>query len=340
MTALVGLPGGTTAPPPGSLVPGAHVQVLDRQLGIVAVELPRAGSRRALARLRSAPGVRYATVPAPGGGLASARRRSARSSACWPRDAPEDLALDDPPEPAQRGRLHGGDRRLGRGPQPARRDARSAPTPELHAGIGRDGARRARPRHRGREPDRAAVARTSASAALRPMSGSRSHASSSSGACNAATIAQNLIAAFKWFRSIGDVQIVNVSANIPPNPALIESLRALQQTGTLVVAATGNCGESREGHLPGVPAARARGRRARQQHEDGVGEIGTRARRSTSSRRAAGSGVDLLVVRQSRRAVRRRRRTEPRSRARSSPVLPRSSGPSTRRGTRAASLPR
>ncbi len=77
VTALVGLPGGTTAPPPGSLVPGAHVRVLDRQLGIVAVELPRAGSRRALARLRREPGVRYATVPAPGGGLASGPGRSA-----------------------------------------------------------------------------------------------------------------------------------------------------------------------------------------------------------------------------------------------------------------------
>ena len=76
VTALVGLPGGTTAPPPGSLVPGAHVRVLDRQLGIVAVELPRAGSRRALVRLRREPGVRYATVPAPGGGLAG------RSAGC------------------------------------------------------------------------------------------------------------------------------------------------------------------------------------------------------------------------------------------------------------------
>ena len=96
------------------------------------------------------------------------------------------------------------------------------------------------------------------------------------GACNATTIAQNLIAAFNWFRSIGDVQIVNVSANIPPNQALIESLHALQQTGTLVVAATGDFGESREGDLPRVPAARARGRGARQQHEEGVGEIDAR----------------------------------------------------------------
>ena len=124
------------------------------------------------------------------------------------------------------------------------------------------------------------------------------------GACNATTIAQNLIAAFTWFRSIGDVQIVNVSANIPPNQALIESLRALQQTGTLVVAATGNFGESREGHLPRVPAARARGRGAWQQHEEGVGELGARA--AGRPRRAGHRlGRDRVVARHSHRAVRR-----------------------------------
>ncbi|MDX6580204.1 MAG: hypothetical protein QOJ47_1753, partial [Gaiellales bacterium] len=73
VTALVGLPPGTSAPPPGSIPLGAQVQVLDRQLGIVAVGLRPSDANRAIARLRRAPGVRYATItPEDGGGLASA----------------------------------------------------------------------------------------------------------------------------------------------------------------------------------------------------------------------------------------------------------------------------
>ena len=164
------------APPPrrpGSLVPGAHVQVLDRQLGIVAVELPRAGSRRALARLRSAPGVRYATVPA----RRRAASRAARRSICGgdPSDAPgtnpttwrSTIHLSR----AQRGRLHGGDRRLGRRRQPARRDARSPRSSKnfTQGSVRRD--RRARPRHRGREPDRRQPPRPQASSGVAPDAG-------------------------------------------------------------------------------------------------------------------------------------------------------------------------
>ncbi len=103
-------------------------------------------------------------------------------------------------------------------------------------------------------------------------------------ACNAATIAQNLIAAFTWFRSIGDVQIVNVSANIPPNQALIESLRALQQTGTLVVAATGDVAESREGR----PSPR------RSRTCSGVGALGSSTKK-VWPKSTRGPQVDLVA---------------------------------------------
>ena len=104
------------------------------------------------------------------------------------------------------------------------------------------------------------------------------------GACNATTIAQNLIAAFTWFRSIGDVQIVNVSANIPPNQALIESLRELQETGTLVVAAMGNAANPGKDTFP-----------ASQPHVLGVGALESGSKTKVWANSGRGKQVDLVA---------------------------------------------
>jgi hypothetical protein len=237
VTALVGLPAGTTTLPPGAVPPGAHVQVLDRQLGIVAVDLPRTSAGRALARLRAAPGVQNANIPQSAGGLAagctyttpSAPATSERSSTQWQTT----IALSGhnaagftvglPDTGADLGRLGGSRDRLiyknftqstGVG------DVIDHGT-EIASLIGAD-----RPDLgiRGVAPDVGlAVARIA-----------------TKDNCDASLIAKNLIYAFAWFRKIGDVNIVNVSATLKPTPQLVRSLHALQQQGTLVVAATGN----------------------------------------------------------------------------------------------------
>jgi subtilisin family serine protease len=279
VTALVGLPGGTTAPPPGSLVPGAHVRVLDRQLGIVAIALPRAGSRRALARLRREPGVRYATVPAPGGGLASicgvtppvapgTNPKTWRSTIHLASHSAAGFTVGIADSGADVSRLGGTRDRLqlrnfSQGSVMTVADELDHGTmvASLIAGsrsdIGISGV----------APDAGlAIARI-----VKPH------------ACDGSTIAQNLTAAFAWFRSIGDVQIVNVSANIQPNPALIEELRALQQTGTLVVAATGDQANPGKFTFP-----------ASQPHVIGVGALGSSTKKvwAKSSR---GPQVDLVA---------------------------------------------
>ncbi len=75
---VVALPPGASAPPPGVLPAGAQVSMLDRQLGLTLVRLPRARLAPALRRLRAAPGVRYVERDAPVG-LAGRGLRSRRS---------------------------------------------------------------------------------------------------------------------------------------------------------------------------------------------------------------------------------------------------------------------
>ena len=58
-----------------------------------------------------------------------------------------------------------------------------------------------------------------------------------------------LLAAFGWLRRQG-AQVVNVSATARPRSALVDSLRALQLSGALVVAAVGNGGASAGRHFP------------------------------------------------------------------------------------------
>jgi hypothetical protein len=279
VTALVGLPAGSTAPPPGSIPLGARIQVLDRQLGIIAVELRRRGSDRALVRLRRAPGVRYATVSAPAGGLASAAGCSfsttngtAVNTTSWrrtihlTRHSAAGFTVGIADTGADLGRLGGTRDRLESRNFTQGNDV----TDQVNHGTevaSLIGADRPDLKVQGVAPDVGlAIARIA-------MAGN----------CDTPTISPNLIAAFAWFRSIRDVQIVNVSANIPPTPALIESLRALQESGTLVVAATGNDANPGTGTFP-----------AAQPHVLGVGAL-AEGGRVVWSQSGRGPQVDLVA---------------------------------------------
>jgi subtilisin family serine protease len=284
VTAFVGLPPGATAPPPGSIPHGATVQVLDRQLGIVAVDLRRGAAGQALTRLRRAPGVRYATLAGGAGGFAA--------------PAPNCSAPIKPETVKKTSARWRGTIRL---------STRSAAgftvgIADTGADLSRLGGTRDRLAAQNFTNDKGLTNVTdqvdhgtqiaSLIGANRPDLGITGVAPdvglavariSKVNACDTGTIARNLITAFKWFREIGDVQIVNVSLTLTPTPALIESLRALQESGTLVVAATGDAKNPGKATFP-----------AAQPHVLGVGALG-----SSSKQVAAGSGrgpqVDLVA---------------------------------------------
>jgi subtilisin family serine protease len=283
VTALVGLPPGTTAPPPGSIPLGAHVQVLDRQLGIVAVGLRARDANRMIARLRRAPGVRYATIThEDGGGLASASAAAGcsfitprlpgahpsnwRSTIHLTRHSAAGFTVGIPDTGADLSRLGGTRDRI----VSMNWTNGSGVADEVDHGTeiaSLIGANRPDLGITGVAPDVGlAIARIARA-----------------GACDTRTLTVNLIEAFKWFRTIGDVQIVNVSATLVPSPALLESLRALQEAGTLVVAATGN---SRDPGRYTFPAA--------EPHVLGVGALGNGSR-SVSASSGRGSQVDLVA---------------------------------------------
>jgi subtilisin family serine protease len=283
VTALVGLPPGTTAPPPGSIPLGAQVQVLDRQLGIVAVGLRPRDATRAVARLRRAPGVRYATISRPADGRLASASAAAGCSFITPRSLgthPQNwrstihlskhsaagFTVGIPDTGADLSRLGGARDRL---------DSKnftqgSGVADQVDHGTeiaSLIGASRPDLGINGVAPDVGlAIARIARS-----------------GACDTGTLSRNLIAAFAWFRSIGDVQIVNVSASLVPNAALVESLRALQEAGTLVVAATGNSAKPGKFTFP-----------AAEPHVLGVGALANGSR-SVWARSGRGPQVDLVA---------------------------------------------
>jgi hypothetical protein len=239
------------------------VQVLDRQLGIVAIELRRRDAERALARLRRAPGVRYATLPGLSGAFASAAActfitpagtgthpTSWRTAIHLGKYSAAGFTVGIADTGADLSRLGGSRDRL----QVKNFTQSKDVTDEVDHGTevaSLIGADRPDLGVQGVAPDVGlAIARIA-----------------KSGNCDRGTISRNLIAAFAWFRKIGDVQIVNVSAYMSPSPALIESLRALQESGTLVVAATGNEANpgnetfpAAEPHVLGVGALSAGGK--------------------------------------------------------------------------------
>jgi subtilisin family serine protease len=50
-----------------------------------------------------------------------------------------------------------------------------------------------------------------------------------------------LVRAFSWLEG-NSIPVINVSLTVTPNPALVDALRSIQQSGALVVAAAGNSG--------------------------------------------------------------------------------------------------
>jgi hypothetical protein len=233
---VVALPPGAVAPPPGSLPQAAHVTVLDRQLGLVAVRLPRRGVAVFLRRLRSAPGVRYVERDAP-------IQLAANGAGC------ETLGQGAQPDPGWRTAIHLS-RRSAAGmligiADSGVDDDRLAPrqAPFLFLGPGT----RTRPQDAfghgtavgsilvANRPDIGVIG-------LVPDATLLSARIVKPGPCSSKVLAQGLVAALGWLRREG-AQIVNVSATAPPSRALVDSLRALELSGSLVVAAVGNGGK-------------------------------------------------------------------------------------------------
>jgi hypothetical protein len=231
---VVALPHGAVAPPPGAVPRAAQVTVLDRELGLVAVRLPKRGVAASLRRLRAAPGVRYVERDAPvtlasegcGGvgsdaqkpfpGWRSAIHLTRRSAAGMVVGIADSGVDDDRLAPLQ------------------------SPLLKLFVGGG----------SRPQDPTGHGTAVGSLLVANRPdvgVVGMVPDATLLSGRilrpsrCSNAVLSQGLIAAFGWMRRQG-VQVVNVSATALPSHALIDSLQALQLSGALVVAAVGNNG--------------------------------------------------------------------------------------------------
>ena len=104
-----------------------------------------------------------------------------------------------------------------------------------------------------------------------------------SDACNTNTFEHGLLDAFGWLRRNG-AQVVNVSATVKPTTALIESLRALQLSGALVVAAVGNSGSEPSPRFP-----------ASQPGVLGVGELAAGSSTQVAAKSTRGSVVDLVA---------------------------------------------
>jgi hypothetical protein len=234
MPFVVALPPGAVAPPPGAVPRAAHVTVLDRELGLVAVRLPRRGLAQSLRRLRAAPGVRYVERDAP---------LSLASEGCQEvgREAVK-------PYPGWRTAIHLSKRSAAgmligiadSGVDDDRLAPRQAPLMYIGAGGARwpqdllgHGTAVASVLVANR-PDVGVVgivpdATLLSARIVRPPS------------CSQPVLEQGLVAALGWLRRQG-AQIVNVSATARPSLALVDSLRALQLSGALVVASVGNGG--------------------------------------------------------------------------------------------------
>ena len=274
---VVALPPGAVAPPPGAVPRAAQITVLDRELGLVAVRLPKSGVAVSLRRLRSAPGVRYVE-----------------------RDAPVTLASEgcggvgsdaQKPFPGWRTAIHL-TRRSAAGmivgiADSGVDDDRLAPLQAPLLKLAAGGAERPQdPTGHGtavgsllvaNRPDVGVVgmvpdATLLSARILRPTS------------CAKPVLSQGLIAAFGWLRRQG-AQVVNVSATAVPSRALIDSLRALQLSGALVVAAVGNAGSVAPRDL--FPAS--------QPGVLGVGALAPRSSTQVWSGSTRGSQVDLVA---------------------------------------------
>ena len=303
---VVALPPGASAPPPGALPAGAQVSSLDRELGLALVRLPKRGAAPALRRLRAAPGVRYVERDAPVGlaaegcgavgpdevkaypGWRSAIHLSQRSAAGMLIGIADSGIDDDRLAPRQAPHLTlsaGGTSQpfqdpLGHGTAVASMLVANRPDVSIVGLV----------------PDATLLSARIVRSAT---------------ACEGPVLEHGLINALGWLRRNG-AQVVNVSATSRKSNALVESLRALELSGALVVASVGN-GDNKT--LPGRAARRARRRRARARvRQEGLVELDARpAGRPRRARRGhQGDRIDRGVEEhpdgRSRRSARRSRR--------------------------------
>jgi subtilisin family serine protease len=229
---VVALPPGASAPPPGVLPAGAQVSSLDRELGLTLVRLPTRGAGPALRRLRAAPGVRYVERDAPVG-LAG--------EGCGA------VGPDEVKPFAWRTAIHLSQRSAAgmvigiadSGVDDDRLASRQAPLLTLSAGG----------RKRPQDPLGHGTAVGSMLVANRPdvnVVGLVPDATllsarivRSATACEGPVLEHGLVNALGWLRRHG-AQVVNVSATSSQSRALVDSVRALELSGALVVAAVGN----------------------------------------------------------------------------------------------------
>jgi subtilisin family serine protease len=254
----------------------ARVTTLDRELGLALVRLPKQGLAPALRRLRAAPGVRYVERDAP---------VQLAENSCGLLDA----AVK--PDPKWRSRIHISQRSaegivIGMADSGVD-DDRLAPVqpPLLHLSAGGDA--------KIHDPIGHGTAVASIMVANRPDVGvvglapqatllSARIVKSKTG-CSPTTLEHGLVEAFGWLRRNG-AQVVNVSATAKPSSALIESLRALQLSGALVVAAVGNDGNEPSPRFP-----------ASQPGVLGVGELAVGSSTQVAQKSTRGSVVDLVA---------------------------------------------
>ena len=212
-----------------------EITVLDRELGLVAVRLPKRGVAASLRRLRAAPGVRYVERDAP---------VSLAGEGC-------DIVGRDnsPKDPNWRAAIHLSTRSAAgmligiadSGVDDDRLAPRQAPA--LYLALG--GPKLPR------DPLGHGTAVASLLVANRPDVGVVGIVPDATllsariirrgAGCSEHVLEDGLVRALGWLRRQG-AQVVNVSATAQRTHALVESLRALELSGALVVAAVGNGG--------------------------------------------------------------------------------------------------
>jgi Subtilase family len=275
---VVALPPGAVAPPPGAVPRAAQITVLDRELGLVAVRLPKRGVAASLRRLRAAPGVRYVERDAPvqlaGEGCQTVGAEAEKPYTAW-RSA---IHLT---RRSAAGMLIGiADSGID--------DDRLAPAQAPLTFSAAGGAERPR------DPFGHGTAVASILVANRPdigIVGLVPDATLLSArivkpprTCSASVLEHGLVAALGWLRKQG-AQVVNVSATARPSHALVDSLRALELSGALVVAAVGNGGSIAP--LDAFPAS--------QPGVLGVGALAPGSSTKVSAKSTHGPQVDLVA---------------------------------------------
>ncbi len=232
---VVALPPGAAAPPPGAVPRAAKITVLDRELGLVAVRLPKRGVAASLRRLRAAPGVRYVERDAP---------VSLASEGC------DVVGRDNSAkDPNWRAAIHLSTRSAAgmligiadSGVDDDRLAPRQAPALFLALGGPK----------LPRDPLGHGTAVASLLVANRPDVGVVGVVPDATllsariirrgAGCSEHVLEDGLVRALGWLRKQG-AQVVNVSATAQRTKPLVESLRALELSGALVVAAVGNGG--------------------------------------------------------------------------------------------------